>query len=202
MKTKRKSYIHCSWDIIDPLNFIPRVPTGRIDGMEDGATPRICVADSVCGAMRAMPATGRMIKAMRMAGMAVVIHAYYLTANEAKVYRPSKVQVPDASLTGERWVLGRPERVIRRDYLVTDEYIHPTVDQNGNPYDCFVGCNLKRVKQQDNFENFLRALSDDPNVAVKKKSLEIIKSKTDFRTLMLSLDEELLEKLKIAAKEN
>ena len=199
MQNNRKSYIHCSWDIVTS-DFVPRIPSSRIGNhgsefKEDSVTPRICVAKTVEGALRAMPQTGKIIANMRSIGLPVVIHAYYLSADARNVYLPTEDEVPDVKNTGELWLLESPEKVMRRDYLITDEFIHKTKDQNGRDYEQFIGCNLKQIKFQDNFENLVKILSDS-NEALDQEAVQIMKDKVSFRTLMQNMDAILFEDLK------
>lgn len=205
MSKKRTSYVHCSWDIIHPFTFTPRIPSGRIGRLpngasEDSTTPRICVANSVNHALTAMPGTGKAIKSMRMVGIPVIIHAYYLSIDEKYVYRPSKEEVPDAEWTGELWLLKEPDKVIRRDYLISDEFIYHTRNQYDQEYEKFIGCDITPCKFTDNYVNFIRSLSENSLGNPDENILQVIKGYTSFRSLMQNLDEEFLEQLKEAVK--
>lgn len=205
MSKKRTSYVHCSWDIIHPLTLAPRIPSGRIGRLpngasEDSTTPRICVANSVNHALTAMPRTGKAIKSMRMVGIPVIIHAYYLSIDEKYVYRPSKEEVPDAEWTGELWLLKEPDKVIRRDYLISDEFIYHTRNQYDQEYEKFIGCDITPCKFADNYVNFIRSLSGNPSNNLNEDTLHIMKEHVSFRSLVQNLDEEFLEQLKEAVK--
>lgn len=201
MQNKRKSYIHCSWDIVTS-DFVPRIPSSRIGNSgskfeEDSVTPRICIAKTVEGALRAMPQTGKIIANMRLIGLPVIVHAYYLSADARNVYIPTADKVPDARNTGELWLLEPPEKAIRRDYLITDEFIHKTKDQDGRDYEQFIGCNFTQIKFQDNLENLVKILSDS-NENLDQEAVQIMKGKVSFRTLMQNMDAILFEDLKFA----
>lgn len=203
MSKKRTSYVHCSWDIIQPLTFTPRIPFGRMGRLpngiaEDSTTPRICVASSVNNALAAMPGTGKVIKAMRMTGIPIVVHAYYLSIDEKYVYKPSKEEVPDVEWTGELWLLKAPDKVVRRDYLITDEFIYHTRNQYGKDYDKFIGCDITPCKFTDNYVNFVRSLSEGLLGNPDENVLQIMKEHTSFRSLMQNLDVEFLDQLKEA----
>jgi len=106
-------YIHCSFDIVD--EFIPRVPTTRCK-IEDKTTPRICVAPDIRHCLAAMPSAGRIIEWTRAAGLSVILHVYYLTAD--KVLTDVKDKVADAEFTREMWLLEKPASVRRVDYEI------------------------------------------------------------------------------------
>ena len=205
MSKKRTSYVHCSWDIIQPLTFTPRIPFGRMGRLpngiaEDSTTPRVCVTSSINNALAAMPGTGKVIKSMRMARVPVIIHTYYLSIDEKYVYKPSKEEVPDVEWTGELWLLKEPDKVIRRDYLITDEFIYHTRNQYGKDYDKFIGCDISLCKFTDNYVNFVKNLSENSLGNPDENVLQIMKEHTSFRSLMQNLDEEFLEQLKEAIK--
>ena len=132
--------------------------------------------------------------------MPIIIHAYYLTIDKKYVYKPSKEDVPDAEWTGELWLLKEPDKIVRRDYLITDEFIYHTRNQYGKDYDKFIGCDITPCKFTDNDMNFVRSLSESPSDNLDENVLQIMKERTSFRSLMQNLDEEFLEQLKEAIK--
>lgn len=175
---KENTYVHCSWDIINPKLLIPAVPDSR--GInEDAVTPRICVSKSIKDALRAMPGTGQVIRGIRKWKIPAIIHAYYLSGDKKRIYRPTKSQVPDVEVTGEIWMLEKPDKIFRRDYLITDELLVPVTDINGIFHEILLECTLKRVRNQSNFKN----LETRHNVNSEK-----IKDIVTFRKLMSNTD--------------
>ena len=150
--------IHCSFDLVD--EFIPRVPDSRVTWKgkeyEDAETPRICVAPTVLDCLRGMPKAGEIIRWMKAVGMDVVIHAYYLTADKVKICTTD--DVIDADRTHEMWVLEKPSNVVRRDYLIAGCYMIDQTDQFGKPCIWIAGCNIVRVPNKDNLQDFIEGI--------------------------------------------
>ena len=90
-------------------------------------------------------------------------------------------------MTGEVWLLKKPDKVVRRDYLISDELLVPVVDKGGIKFRVELGCNIKRIKKQSNMENLAKKLG------VRVDELRSIAS---FRTLMSNWE----QILKIAKK--
>ena len=132
--------------------------------------------------------------------MPIIIHVYYLTIDKKYVYKPSKEEVPDVEWTGELWLLKEPDEVIRRDYLITDEFVYHTRNQYGKDYDKFIGCDIKPCRFTDNYANFIRGLSENLSDNLDEDTLQIMKEHTSFRSLMQNMDMEFLEQLKEAIK--
>lgn len=181
------SMIHCSFDTV--TGFVPRVPKQRIEGifMEDNKTKRICVAPTILQALQAIPQSGMVMETMRDLELPIIIHAYYL---KGRFYSPTKEQVPDVDVTGEQWLLQKPDSVYRRDYEVTDFFTQKLKDQNGKIKLFLLGAQLKRVAHQENGLNFARKYKLD-----EKAVSNVILSVT-FRTLMANCGDELIKILK------
>lgn len=172
---KSNTYVHCSWDQIDPNSFFPRIPSNRCSG-EDISTPRICVSETIQRALLAMPRADKTLEGIRKFGIPAIIHVYYLSINDEKyIYHPTTDQLPDVEMTGEVWLLKKPDKVVRRDYLISDELLVPVVDEGGIEFRVELGCNIKRIKKQSNMENLAKKLG------VRVDELRSIAS---FRTLM------------------
>lgn len=94
MKTNKKLY-HLSKDNRDGEILIPRIPKGHfVDlGYEDDKTPRICFAQSIDGALRAL--------GDRVLNTELFIH---IAIGNPDYYKPTKKEVPDCKITGEIWV--------------------------------------------------------------------------------------------------
>lgn len=153
--------IHVSFDIVD--EFVPRVPDSR-NSHEDNTIPRICVSDSVLQALWAIPLSGNIMEGMRELGLPVVVHAYYLSG---KTFCPTIEQVPDREMTGERWLLERPEKVFRRDYKIESFWTREIRDNETNiSWRIPGGFHLKPCKYQDNWTNLAKRFSiDNDNLA-------------------------------------
>lgn len=181
-------YVHCSWDVLQELS--PRIPKTRLLGpniWEDDTIPRICVAKNVEDALHGMPKTADVILQMQKYKMPVIVHAYYLEQDPARVIHPTKGVLPDVDQTHELWMLKEPQSIRRCDYLLENTLILPVKDQDGNKTNCLIGCTLKQIKFQSNTENFLKSIGiEDKGTARKLKGI------TSFRSLIL---EESLEEL-------
>ena len=77
--------------------FKPHIPTNRLP-REDNTTPRVCFADTIVGAWKAMP--------HQMIGtdcIMLFVHVpAYIPSKEYIVF-PTEEQVPDVNITGELW---------------------------------------------------------------------------------------------------
>lgn len=193
-----ETYVHCSWDIVDPAEFKPRIPCERLD-LEDIEIPRICVSDSIENALHAMPGTGETIRGMHLANIPVIVHVYYLTVDPEYVYEPSSAQVPDVDYTLEKWLLKEPAYVSREDYLITNEIIRE-INLNGGISEKLIHCDLEQVPLQDNYRNFVHSLSENRDANFEENAVKILENITSFRTLMINLDENFLYELKNAYK--
>lgn len=180
-------FIHCSWDLIDPGDFTPRIPQNRAMGAyEDDTIPRICVTKHVEDALRAMPGTADVILGMQKQDLPLVIHAYYLTQDPTLVIHPRKCLVPDVDITKELWMLEKPIRVNRVDYLIEHPLILPVIDQCGSKRNALLGCRIRQTKFQNNTENLLKSFGMDNAKDASSKIREI----ASFRQMIT--DEELL----------
>lgn len=189
--------VHCSWDRLDMNSFVPRVPQTRIEGCvacEDNVTPRICVADSVVNALKAMPRSGEIIKKMRKLRLPIIIHAYYLEQENKYVYCPTEDQVPDVKVTGEKWLLKAPKKVKRKDYIVEHALVLPCKDANNKHTDVLLSCIIKPTYLQSNYQNYLNSLPFAKYISVAK--VETWKTYASFRELILSMDDEFSQLLK------
>mgnify|MGYP004458291345 FL=1 len=136
-------YIHVSFDVVDA--FKPRVPKSRIEG-EDDTIPRICVANRLLDCINAMPSGPETMRAMRQLGLPVVIHAYYMQAQEIWNTDAIIQYVPDARCYGESWIRTVPTHVRRVDYQV----LKPQFYQTKNGPLKLLGAQFKRCPFLDN----------------------------------------------------
>lgn len=93
--------------------YTPTIPYGfqTINGDEDSKTPRVCVSDSIDGAIAAL--------GYDCSGNNYVV---YTPVNpKIKTYKPTKKQVPDAYLTGEVWIK-KPVEMNPIGYITTGSY--------------------------------------------------------------------------------
>lgn len=153
--------VHVSFDRVQ--EFIPRVPKQRIKG-EDSVTPRICVAEDVFSALRAIPEAGYAIRGMQLLHMPIVIHAYYLIGNTIV---PTLQQLPDQKGTGEKWMLEKPKNVYHACYLLESPILLEHTDLFGVTQPYLVGCKLKRVKNQDNREILFERFANKTEILTK-----------------------------------
>ena len=140
-------YIHCSFDIVN--KFTLRIPTTRCK-IEDDFTPRICVAPDIRSCLAAMPDAGKIIEWTRAAGLPVILHAYYLTAD--KVLEDTTDLVGDAKLTHEMWLLEEPKTIRRVDYEITACTIQDGKDALGDDIKRILFVEIKRVPFTDNLK--------------------------------------------------
>lgn len=153
--------VHVSFDQVQ--KFTPRVPKQRIQG-EDDITKRICVAENVVSALRAIPEAGYAIRGMQLLHMPVVIHAYYLTGDAIV---PTLKQLPDQKRTGEKWMLEKPKNVYHACYLLESPLLLEHTDLFGVTQPYLVGCKLKRVKNLDNREILFERFANKTEILAK-----------------------------------
>lgn len=189
-KSKTNRMVHVSFDLVD--EFVPRVPAQRCQN-EDDTTPRICVAPDITKALQAIPQAGEVISAMLSLELPAIIHVYYLGSDHVISHSQLASKVGDAAATGEMWVMKKPQRVYRIDYMITDQYIIMAKDKYGTTAKFFVGGKFERVRFQDNWKNFAAAYSTGPN---EEKWFMEHKPNISFRTFMSNLDEGLYESLR------
>ena len=87
---------HVSDRFENELSLEPRIPKNFMteNGFEDAKTPRVCVADNINGALRAMSANLKG-KQFRVFSADIPDH---------EVYKPTIKEVPDSVITGEHWI--------------------------------------------------------------------------------------------------
>lgn len=121
--------VHVTFDLVK--EFIPRIPEQRIEGMynEDSKTARICVSGDIHKAVRAIPQFAQVLNYMKALGLPLLIHAYYMKSES--IYKPTILEVPDVNWTDEFWILESPEKVYRKDYIITDYKTIHLKDLNG-----------------------------------------------------------------------
>lgn len=177
--------VHCSFDPVD--RFVLRIPEQRIEGKypEDDKTARICVSSDITKALRAIPQAGIVMTYMRQLGLPVIIHAYYLKADN--YYKPTVAEVPDVNWTDEYWLLSPPDSVYRKDYEVVDFQTSHGVDLNGKDMDYIIKASMKPAKYQDNMLNLCNAFHVDYNKFPKRIS---------FRTFMANCGNEIIKILR------
>lgn len=112
-----RKYIHVSLDIVE--RFVPRIPGQRIPG-EDGTIPRICVSNRLLDCINAMPSGPEALQSMERLGVPLVIHAYYMQAEQVLPTKEVARYVPDAEWSHESWLLTEPTKVYRVDYHVVN----------------------------------------------------------------------------------
>lgn len=78
----------------------PRVPENRMtkNGYEDNETPRVCFAPTVNQALMAL--------SHRLGDKLLYVYRA-IDVENAKIYHPTKSQVPDVDITNEVWFLNR-----------------------------------------------------------------------------------------------
>lgn len=193
--SKTKPMVHVSFDLVE--NFIPRVPR-QICPNEDSTTPRICVAPDKLSALQAIPQAGEVIHTMKVIGIPVIIHAYYLKSGAVLMPEQIADKVPDATATREMWITDIPQSVYRIDYEIVYSYVPKRTDRNGTRERFVIYADFKRVKHQENWINlaYKSAKSD-------KAAEYFLKNKPDisFRTFMSNMDDELLKSLNIKLQE-
>lgn len=87
---------HISPDKNSSIHLQPRVPNNFMtqNGYEDNKTKRVCVSNTIAGALKAM--------SMNLKGK--TLHVYSLNVPDSDVYKPTTSEVPDVNITGERWI--------------------------------------------------------------------------------------------------
>lgn len=176
MQRSERKMIHVSFDLVD--KFVPRIPKNRCIG-EDATIPRICAGQTIRGCLSSMPKAGDTMHRMRQMGLPVIIHAYYMRCKHAVF--DIKDYVPDATTTGEIWLLESPSEVHRVDYEVRFERCMWYTDPYGHQQRYPVGVRLRRTKYQDNIENF--ADNYCQTETARKEMIEYLR-KITFRTFI------------------
>ena len=155
---KKRKLIHCSFDLVD--NFIPRVPDSRVKWQgkeyEDSKTPRICVAPTVLQCLKAMPKAGEIIRWMRAVGLKPIVHAYYLESDNVQVCTMD--DVPDADITGEMWILDKPNDWHRIDYEIVSCAMEDGKDMFGRSVVAIHGVEIARTAYTDNLKDLIQGL--------------------------------------------
>lgn len=139
----QQKYIHVSFDIVN--SFKPRVPKSRIEG-ENGTIPRICVTSRLLDCINAMPSGPETMQAMQQLGLPIVIHAYYMQAQEIWDTKKVAKYVPDARCYHESWIRTVPTHVRRIDYHVLEPQFYQT---KSGPLR-LIGAQFKRCAFSDN----------------------------------------------------
>ena len=120
-----RKHIHVSLDIVE--RFVPRIPEHRIPG-EDGTIPRICVSNRLLDCVNAMPSGPETLQIMELLGEPMVIHAYYMQAEQVLPTKEITQYVPDAEWSHESWLLTEPTKVYRVDYhVVNPQFFKPKI---------------------------------------------------------------------------
>lgn len=164
------NHIHISYDLVD--HFELRIPPDRAPG-EDDITPRICTAPDIRSGLAAMPGGGYTAFQMVNIGLPVVVHAYYLDCE--KVIDDVSDKVPDWNVTHEQWCMSEPRKVVRRDYELSDIVFQDAKDCTGKMRKYILLATIKRVKNQDNWENLFKLweisylFEDDVGIEIKKQ---------------------------------
>ena len=111
---------HLSTDNHHGELFEPRIPTSRLL-QEDSTTPRVCFADTIDGALRAMPR-----QQIGTDCIMLFVHVPAYIPSKEYIIFPMKEQVPDVTTTGELWSV-KPVRmeligtiVVRDSFGVVD----------------------------------------------------------------------------------
>ena len=183
MQRNERRMIHCSFDLVD--KFVPRIPKNRCIG-EDATIPRICAGQTIRGCLSSMPKAGDTMHRMRQMGLPVIIHAYYMRCKHAVF--DIKDYVPDATTTGEIWLLESPSEIHRVDYEIRFERCMWYTDPYGQQQRYPVGVRLRRTKYQDNIENF--ADNYCQTETARKEMIEYLQ-KITFRTFISNIDDEM-----------
>lgn len=153
---KRPKLIHCSFDEV--YDFEPRVPESR-SLLEDAETKRICVSPTIRQCLDAIPRAGQIMRFMREVEMPVVVHAYYLEADQ--IQYDTRDYVPDADLTGEMWILEKPKNWKRIDYELQSFCLKDGKDRNGASITWIYGVYPVRHRYQDNLRELIEGIGAD-----------------------------------------
>ena len=151
--------VHVTFDLVN--EFIPRIPEQRIEGMynEDSKTARICVSGDIHKAVRAIPQFAQVLNYMKALGLPLLIHAYYMKSES--IYKPTILEVPDVNWTDEFWILESPEKVYRKDYIITDYKTIHLKDLNGANAEFVSSIHFKPAAYQDNYQNLCKIFQTD-----------------------------------------
>ena len=176
-----RKYIHVSFDLVD--QFEPKIPDTTLD-REDKVTPRICTAPTLLDALQAMTHPAMVIRKLKEIGIPPIIHAYYLTSD--KICIPTVEQLPDVDITGERWIMDRPSKVLRRDYQIVDDEYLPRINLiDGKRSYFLLSCRFIPVHYQDNYQNLWNAVLGMDHS--DRKAIHNVERVIPFRTLMQEL---------------
>lgn len=181
-KGVNRRFVHVSFDLVD--QFIPRVPEQRVEGKfnEEAKTKRICVSGDIHKAVKGIPQFAQVLRYMDKLGLPLLIHAYYLESGN--VYKPSVYEVLDVGFTDEFWILERPAKVLRKDYLITNYDTIQETDPNGFHAEFINHICFRPVPFQDNYKNLCELFHVDSS----KLPQNVL-----FRTFLLCCGEELLQ---------
>lgn len=124
-KTSTKRYYHLSFEELENIKLIPRVPDNFLtrNGYEDNTTKRVCLSTSIEGCLKAM--------SQNLKGKRLYVYSAELSVNDVIV--PTIEQVPDCKITGEVWVT---KEITLPKYGIVDVHIagraHKYQYGNGN----------------------------------------------------------------------
>lgn len=151
--------VHVTFDLVN--EFIPRIPEQRIEGMynEDSKTARICVSGDIHKAVRAIPQFAQVLNYMKALELPLLIHAYYMKSES--IYKPTILEVPDVNWTDEFWILESPDKVYRRDYIITDYKTIHLKDLNGTNAEFVSTIHFKPAAYQDDYQNLCKIFQTD-----------------------------------------
>ena len=182
---KKPKLIHCSFDEV--LSFEPRVPMSSVEGYEDTEIKRICCAPSVEKCLKAMPQAGEVIRFMRLANVAVIVHAYYLESD--RVEYDTSDYVIDALVTDEMWVMDKPKDWKRIDWEITSCTLTEGEDLRGKKIIGISNVQIRRAKYTDNLHNLVGGIGIDYDEWKKQFP------KVTFRSLATNLSDEIAEEM-------
>jgi len=170
--------IHVSFDNVN--NFIPRIPAQCCPN-EDITIPRICVSNTITNALRSIPQAGEVLHNMKELGIPILIQVYYLKSNNTLTNEDILKYVPDAEATNESWILEAPSSSYHTTYEITDFLAPLRTDMFGVKEHRLLLADYKRVKRQDNWDNFNKIFSLSKEAI---EDLNKIRLKTSFRTVL------------------
>ncbi len=93
---------------------------------------------------------------MKDLGMPIIIHAYYLRADD--FYKPKVYEVPDVNWTDEYRLLTLPKSVYRSNFEITEFETARIIDVNGVEAEFVTDVQLKPVKFQNYGEDLLEIM--------------------------------------------
>lgn len=96
-KTKYLRLFHISRQNLDGVTLYPRIPDNRLTqkGKENATVPRVCMSPFIEGCLRSITTTPACLS----------FNIYTTLDLVEEQYQPTEVEVMDAPLTGEIWVL-------------------------------------------------------------------------------------------------